>query len=193
LQIPQEIIEGCIRRKPSCEFRLYKLLFSYLMGICIRYTRNEDKAKDMVNMGFLKILTNLPKYDHSLPFKNWVRRIMVNTLIDEFRKEKKHLQNLEYVETYGSQYDYQEVINDAVRKLGVQDILRLIQRLPENTARIFNLYVIDGYTHREIADMLDISEGTSKWHVNIAREKLKQYILQMHQEYRPTVKKEEDE
>lgn len=178
LNIHPEIIEGCIKRKSAAESRLYKLIFSYLMGISIRYVKCEEKAKDLVNIGFLKILNNLTKYDNTLPFKNWIRRIMVNTIIDEFRKEKKHKDNLEYVDENASYYEY-SIENNAIQKLSANEILSLISKLPENTARIFNLYVIDGFTHREIADMLDISEGTSKWHVNMAREKLKQMIINM--------------
>ncbi|MCX8081641.1 MAG: RNA polymerase sigma factor [Bacteroidia bacterium] len=185
MNISVEIIEGCIRRKSSAESKLYKLIFSYLMGIAIRYAKSEDKAEDLVNMGFMKILNNLPKYDNSLPFKNWIRRIMVNTIIDEFRKEKKHKDNLEYVDEYGTYYEY-SIENNAIQRMSANDILNLISKLPENTAKIFNLYVIDGFTHREIADMLDISEGTSKWHVNMAREKLKQMIVLQNMEIRKT-------
>lgn len=183
LNIPAEIIEGCIRKKSAAESRLYKLIFSYLMGISIRYAKSEERAEDLVNIGFLKILNNLPKYDSSLPFKNWIRRIMVNTIIDEFRKEKKHRDNVEYVDEYATYYDY-AIENNAIQKLNANEILNLISKLPENTAKIFNLYVIDGFTHREIADMLDISEGTSKWHVNMAREKLKQMIINLNTDIR---------
>lgn len=183
MNIPEEIIEGCIRKKSSAESKLYKLIFSYLMGISIRYAKSQDKAEDLVNIGFLKILNNLPKYDSSLPFKNWIRRIMVNTIIDEFRKERKHKYNLEYVDDYGTYHEY-TIENNAIQKLNFNEILNLISKLPETTSKIFNLYVIDGFTHREIADMLDISEGTSKWHVNMAREKLKQMIINFNMEVR---------
>lgn len=145
------------------------------MSICIRYTRDSDKAREVLNMGFLKILTNLKKYDTAEPFKPWIRRIMINTLINEYKKEKIHQQTIQYVENYydnGQHADF----NLAVTRIDVEQIYTFIAQLPPATQQVFNLYFIDGYKHREIADMLDISEGTSKWHLNSAKEKLKDML-----------------
>lgn len=151
---------------------MYKITFSYLMSICIRYTRNEDTAKEILNIGFLKILTHLEKYKAEVPFKAWIRRIMINTLIDEFRKQKKLHSNIEYVEDYIETSNFSEA-NTAIQNLNAAQIRQLIEKLPPASQQVFNLHAIDGYTHKEIGELLNISEGTSKWHLNSAREKLK--------------------
>jgi RNA polymerase sigma factor (sigma-70 family) len=172
MNIQPELIQSCIKSERKAEYELYKITFSYLMSICIRYTRNNDKAKEVLNMGFLKILTNLKKYDTAEPFKPWIRRIMINTLINEYKKEKVHHQNIEYVENY---YDNEQHAdsNLALTKIDADQIYSFIAQLPPATQQVFNLYFIDGFKHREIAEMLDISEGTSKWHLSSAKEKLK--------------------
>ncbi len=178
MDIQPTLISDCIKRDRKAEYEMYKRTYSYLMSICIRYTRDQDKAKEILNVGFLKILTNLEKYKPEIPFKTWIRRVMVNTLIDEYRKEKKHTENIQYVEEYYETDSYSDV-NSAVSKINADQIHELIGKLPPASAQVFNLYVIDGYPHKEIAEMLGISEGTSKWHLNSAREKLKVMIEKM--------------
>ena len=177
MNIQQELIESCIKRERKAEYELYKITFSYLMSICIRYTRNSDKAKEVLNMGFLKVLNNLKKYDSTVPFKPWIRKIMINTLINEYKKEKIHSQNIQYVEQYYENDGFSE-INQAITRIDAQQVYHFIEQLPPATQQVFNLYFIDGYKHREIADMLEITEGTSKWHLNSAKEKLKTMLLE---------------
>src|SRR3954471_12127407 len=100
MEIQPELIIACINGERKAEYELYKVTYSYLMSICIRYTRNADKAKEVLNMGFLKILTNLDKYNAGVPFKPWIRKVMINTLINEYKKEKIHYENIKYVEEY---------------------------------------------------------------------------------------------
>jgi RNA polymerase sigma factor (sigma-70 family) len=145
------------------------------MSICLRYTRNADKAKEVLNMGFYKILNNLGKYNTDAPFKPWIRKVMINTLINEYKKEKTHHDNILYVEEYYETDKYSE-INVALTKINADQIYGFIAKLPPASQQVFNLYFIDGFKHKEIAEMLDISEGTSKWHLNSAREKLKEMI-----------------
>src|SRR5688572_17474376 len=155
---------------------LYKLTYSYLMSICIRYTRNENRAKEVLNIGFHKILKNLDKYrQNEVPFKAWCRRVMINILINEFKKEKIHYQNVQYVENYYESSSYSE-INEAVERLDISIIYGLIAKLPQVNQQIFNLYYIDGYKHREIAELLNINENTSKWYLTVAKDKLKTMI-----------------
>jgi RNA polymerase sigma-70 factor (ECF subfamily) len=148
------------------------------MGVCFRYTNSRENAEEMLNIGFLKILNNLEKYKPEIPFKSWIRKVMVNILIDEFRKEKKHKENIEYVEEYYETRDYADQ-NAAISKMNVEQIHALILKLPPMSQKVFNLFVIDGFGHKEIADMLDMSEGTSKWHLNFSRSKLKDMITNL--------------
>jgi len=175
MEIRQQLIEACIDKNRKAEYELYKLTYSYLMSICIRYTRNQEKAKEVLNMGFFKILTNLGSYRLEEPFKPWIRRIMINTLINEYKKEKVHYSTIHYVEDYYDTKNYSE-LNAAVTKIDVDRIYKFIDDLPPASRQVFNLYFIDGYKHKEIAELLNITEGTSKWHLNSAREKLKEML-----------------
>lgn len=175
MDIQPKLINDCLQKKRKAEYELYKLTYSYLMSICIRYTRNQDRAKEVLNLGFLKILTNLTSYNTEAPFKPWIRKIMINTLINEYKKEKVHYANIQYVEDYYDNSRYSEM-NSAITKIDADQIYRFIEGLPPASRQVFNLYFIDGYKHREIAEMLDITEGTSKWHLNSAREKLREML-----------------
>jgi RNA polymerase sigma-70 factor (ECF subfamily) len=131
-----------------------------------------------MNLGFFKIITNLKKYSPEIPFKPWARKVMVNTLINEYKKEKIHYGNMHYVEDYIETNGYAD-INAAINKLDADRLYGFIAKLPPASQQVFNLYYIDGYKHWEIAQMLEISEGTSKWHLNWAREKLKEMLKQI--------------
>ncbi|MBI3502472.1 MAG: sigma-70 family RNA polymerase sigma factor [Bacteroidetes bacterium] len=178
MNIESDLITACIRRERKAEYELYRLTYSYLMGICYRYVNSREEAREMLNIGFTKMLYNLEKYRPEIPFKSWARKVMINVLIDEYRKEKKHHENIQYVEEYDETKEYSE-LNDALVKINVDQIHALIMKLPRMSQRVFNLFVIDGYSHKEIAGMLDMSEGTSKWHLNFSRTKLKEMIQQL--------------
>lgn len=178
MDIQPELINNCLKGDRKAEYELYKVTYSYLMSICVRYTRQQDRAKEVLNIGFYKILKNLDKYDLNAPFKPWARKVMINTLINEFKKQKIHYGNMVYVDTYFDNEAYSDM-NEAITKSNAQEIYDFISKLPPASQQVFNLYFIDGYKHREIADLLSISEGTSKWHLNNAREMLKQMLLEM--------------
>jgi RNA polymerase sigma factor (sigma-70 family) len=178
MEIDLDLITACIRRERKAEYELYKVTYSYLISICLRYTNSRDEAREMLNIGFLKILYNLEKYKPEVPFKKWIRKVMINTLIDEYRKEKKHHENIEYVENYSDTTNHAE-LNEALVKMDVDQIHSLIVKLPPVSRQVFTLYVIDGFNHKEIAEMLDITDGTSRWHLNFSRTKLKEMFLKL--------------
>ncbi len=178
MQISKQLLTDCKRKDRKAQFALYKSCFSILMGVCMRYKRNQEDAAALVNEGFLKILNNLDKYNTEIPFEAWIKRIMINTVIDEFRKNRKVQELIEYSdfeneEQYADQFDY----NEADKQFDAEDIEAIIQELPPMSQKVFNLYAIDGYTHKEIGKMLDISDGTSKWHLNSARKKIKELLV----------------
>jgi RNA polymerase sigma factor (sigma-70 family) len=173
--IQPQLIASCIKHDRKAEYQLYKLSYSYLLSICMRYSRDKDSAVEALNLGFLKILNNLVNYKPEIPFKAWIRRIMVNTLIDEYRKNKREREKVTYVEEYFDNTDFSEV-NEALSRISCKQIFEQVNRLPEATKKVFNLFVIDGFSHKEIGQLLNVSEGTSKWHLNAARQKLKEYI-----------------
>ena len=175
MKIGPHLIALCIKQDRKAEYELYKESCSFLMGICMRYSKDKDTASAALNMGFLKILSNLNHYKPEIPFSAWIRRIMINTLIDEYRKQKKERERVTYVENYYDNADYSEV-NEALSKISYDQILVEINKLPMATRKVFNLFVIDGFSHKEIGELLEISEGTSKWHLNAARQKLKEQL-----------------
>ena len=185
MNVDLDLITACINRERKAEYELYKITYRYLMSICIRYVNGQEEAKEMLNVGFLKILSNLEKYKPEIPFKAWIRKVMVNTLIDEYRKEKKHNEHIEYVEEYHETGDHSEV-NSIMTKMNVEEIHLLICKLPPMSQRVFNLFVIDGFSHKEIAQLLGMTEGTSKWHLNSSREKLKEMLQKIVSPYKIT-------
>lgn len=178
MEVNPELIKKCLQGERKAEFELYKITYSYLMSICVRYTRQQDRAKEVLNIGFYKILKNLDKYNLDLPFKPWARKVMINTLINEYKKQKIHYGNMVYIEEYYDNETYSEM-NEAITKSNAKEIYDFIAQLPPASQQVFNLYFIDGFKHREIAELLNISEGTSKWHLNNAKEMLKQMLLEL--------------
>lgn len=176
MSIGHELLKACRNNDRRAQHQLYKLSFHFLMKVCYRYTLNEDEALANLNNGFLKILTHIDQYKPEIPFETWAKKVMIHTVIDEFRKNKKYKENEQ-------QFDFSEEGNDhyidaseADAKLTAEDIYKFIRELSPMSAKVFNLYAVDGYTHKEIGGMLGISEGTSKWHLSNAREKLKAKI-----------------
>ncbi|MFI5150397.1 MAG: RNA polymerase sigma factor [Bacteroidia bacterium] len=177
MEIDNTLLDACILRDRKAQYRLYKVCYGFLVSICLRYTRNRDDADALLNLGFLKILNNLEKRREEVPFPLWIRRIMINSIIDEFRKNRQEKEQFRVTDFSESHVEYDdELINDYIRKTDPEYILRLIRELPSVSGRVFNLFAIDGYSHKEIGELLNISEGTSKWHVNFARTRLKERL-----------------
>ena len=173
--IEVELITACINKEQRAEYELYERTYSYLMSICLRYVNSREEAREMFNIGFFRILSNLKKYQLDTSFKSWINKVMVNVLIDEYRKEKKHHEHIEYVETYQETEEHAE-INNALVKMDVEEINSLIIKLPPVSQKVFNMYVIDGFSHKEIAATLGMSDGTSRWHLNFSKQRLKEMI-----------------
>lgn len=169
------LIAKCKNKDIRAEYELYKECFALLIGICKRYTVNKDDAVDLLNRAFLKILNNLKKYDENKPFNKWVKSIMINTIIDEFRKAKNYKElfskgSLDDLPLSKHPFD----LNEAEEKLDAIDILKEIKRLPQGCKEVFNLFVFEGLNHREISKSLQIAESTSRWHLAKARTLLKE-------------------
>jgi len=179
MTISLQLIKDCAAKDRKAQFQLYRSCYPLLMGVCMRYRRSEDEAAEVLNTGFLKILNNLEKYNKEVPFEAWIRRIMINTLIDDFRKNRKVKELIEYTD-----FEHEEIFTESVdfntadRMFDAEEIELLIQKLPPMSQKVFNLYAIDGYSHKEVGEMLGISDGTSKWHLSFARKKLKEMIQQ---------------
>jgi RNA polymerase sigma-70 factor (ECF subfamily) len=162
------LIKACKKGKRESQKELYKLFYSYGLSVCLRYSQSKEEAQEILNDGFVKIFGNLDKYDMNLSFKGWLRRILVNTAIDYYRKHHKHYHTLEVVHN-----QYLDDSPDALDNLSVEEILNLVQTLPPAYRIVFNLYVLEGYKHHEIAEELGITEGASKSNLAKARMKLR--------------------
>ena len=176
MNIDKTIIEQCCKKDRRAQEKLYYQVYPYIMGICYRYFISRENAKDIANIAMCKILMNIEQYNPQFAFTTWVSKITVNTILEEFRKNKKH-QNIEYVETYYDNASYSD-INHYLIDADYEQILNWIKHLNDTEKKIFNLYFIDEYTHSEIAEMMGISEGTSKWYVHQIKQKIKTIIEQ---------------
>jgi RNA polymerase sigma factor (sigma-70 family) len=144
------------------------------MSICTRYERNKEYAEELLNQAFLKILMNLDKYNDKVPLKVWMRRIAINTIIDEYRKNKRMKEAISYNDFSEENYPANSYdVNEYLKKADAEEILIMIEKLPEMSQNVFNMYVIDGFSHKEIAGMLGISDGTSRWYLNLAKTELR--------------------
>ncbi|MBK9420835.1 MAG: sigma-70 family RNA polymerase sigma factor [Flavobacteriales bacterium] len=175
--VRDSLLADCIRKDPRAEHELYTALYPMMMSICSRYERNRQDASARMNDGFLKVLLNLKNRKPEVPFEPWVCRIMINTVIDNFRRERERKAH-ETMDAPVSEYAVAEV-NDYLRNMEAEAFAALLQRVPEMSRKVFNLFAIDGFSHVEIAKMLGIKEGTSKWHVSHARQTLQQAIAQI--------------
>jgi len=178
MKVNNSLIKDCLAGNRIAQFSLHKICYGSLMSVCVRYKVDYEEAKSSVNAGFLKILNNLNRYDPKVPFEAWIKRIMINHVIDEFRKNRKVQELIEYTDFNEKQIPDMVDYNEADKVFDASDLESMIMSLPPVTKKVFNLFALDGYSHKEICKMLDISEGTSKWHVNSARKKLQELINQ---------------
>lgn len=145
----------------------------------MRYYRNEDDAKDALNKGFYRILTKLDQHDTSKNFEAWAKRVMITTILNDFRKNKKYTENIQSVDLQAEEYLYSINSDDINERMDADEILNLIKELPDREREILNLYAIDGYNHKEISEQLSIPEGTSKWLLSNARKSLSKALKNM--------------
>ncbi len=176
-----EIIKGCIKNDRACQKVLYDYFFSEMLGVCLRYSNNEEVAMDILHEGFLKIFLNIKNFNNSGTFEGWVRRIMVNTCIDSLRKGKQNYQIVSTVYANETIPDVPEELEDEEILIHIEkeEILKAVQKLTPAYRTIFNLYVVEEYSHKQIADMLEISEGTSKSNLSKAKFNLRKNLIHL--------------
>ena len=161
----QLLISGCIAGDRASQTKLYDLYGPGMMGVCLRYAKNREEAEDILLEGFLKVFSYINKFKGAGSFEGWIRKIMVNCALSRYRnKSQPHI----IVRLDGSRYD-EATETDIPSKLAAKELLAVIQSLPPGYRIVFNLYVFEGYKHREIAVALGISEGTSKSNLSDAR------------------------
>jgi RNA polymerase sigma-70 factor (ECF subfamily) len=181
--IPSEsdLIKGCIEGNPEMQKLLYDLYSSKMYGVCLRYAENAEDANDVMQEGFIKVYRSLPKFRAEGSFEGWIRRIFVNTSIEHYRKKTK-----KYNITEVQENTIEDNELSALDSLATKDILNIINELSPGYKQVFNLHVVEGYSHKEIADILGITEGTSKSQLARAKGVLKKII-----ETRTSIKSDE--
>lgn len=171
-----EWVRECREGNSRAQRKLFKHFYSMVMGVCMRYAGSTDEAADMLNEGFLKVFSNLDKYENTGSFDAWLKRVVCNAALDYRKHYDKNVTFVALDEVPDGQLvDHQ--VNEAVSRMSSQEMVALIQLLPPVTRMVFNLYVFEGYSHKEIATQMNMSENTSAWHVNQARTKLKAAIM----------------
>lgn len=166
----EKLINECKNGNELYQERLYKHFYGYALSISRLYTYSNDDAVSILNDSFLKIFNTIQNkgYNESIPFKNWLRRIVINTAIDNYRKNAKHSHHLELEEAEPLQ-----ISADVINELTVEDILKTLDQLPEMHRLVFNLYEIQGYSHQEISNKLAIGTSTSRVFLSRAKKRLR--------------------
>ncbi|WP_183576055.1 RNA polymerase sigma factor [Mucilaginibacter sp. X5P1] len=178
-----KLVEGCIGNERTAQENLYRHFYAQMLRICYRYLKTKDLAQEAVNEGFLKVFQHIKTYDAQKgDLGAWVCTIIIRTAIDYNRKELKF-----FTEDYNDQDTDDFFIDpDILSKLYAEDLLKTIQQLPDATRVIFNLSVIDGYSHNEISTQLNITEGTSRWHLADGKKKLRAWLAGPDNSLQPT-------
>lgn len=166
---------NCLANDRKAQSELYRYFASKMYAVCLRYAENSEAAQDILQNGFIKVFGRAKDYSGTGSLEGWIRRIMLNTAIEHYRKNK----NLIFQTDSLSDRDFESTSSSSLQHLNYKDLLALVQKLPLGYRTIFNLYAIEGYNHKEIAEMLDISEGNSKSQLSRARQSLKERIMKL--------------
>jgi len=169
----EDLIKGCLKRDRRAQQQLFDLYSSKMYGICYRYVRQPMEAEDIVVMAFTKIFERIDQFKGEGSFEGWIRRIVVNEALSSLRKSR-----MMYVETDLEKADFEPDYDQLSDHLEAEDLLNIIGQLPPGYSIVFNLYAIDGYSHKEIGEQLGISENTSKSQLSRARVYLQKLLMQ---------------
>lgn len=168
-------IQGCLKNDPVSQEALYKYCFAQFMKICLGYHANNDDAVASFNKAMHQVFTKIHQYRSEGPVMGWIRKTMVNTCLNDIRGKAKFTAK----ELNDAELNRFHAEPEIYSGLEVKQVLQLVQRLPSATRLVFNLFIMEGYTHEQVSRQLGISTGTSKWHLNHARELLKKEMAQL--------------
>lgn len=174
-----KLIQGCIDGKRKSQKQLFEKFQRPMFGICLRYAKDYTEAEDIAQEGFVKVFRNISQFKGEGSFVNWMKRIMINTALERYRKMDK----LYLVSDYDD-YEHNYEVEDVLPNIASKELLGFIQELSPQYRTIFSLYAIEGYSHIEISKMLDISEGTSKSNLSRARAILQKKVEKYYGSYK---------
>lgn len=166
-----DLVSGCIEGDRKAQRALYERFAPKMYGVCLRYAGNAEEAEDILQEGFIKVFRKISSYRGDGSFEGWIRRIFVNTAIEYYRK-KTYLQPITEHEENTVEGKYLSVLDSMAEK----DIIKLVQQLSPGYRTVFNMYVVEGYTHKQISELLGISEGTSKSQLSRAKQILQEMV-----------------
>lgn len=169
-----DLLKGCKAGDRKTQELLYRQTASKMLAVCMRYARDQMEAEDVLQLGYIKVFQKINEYRGEGSFEGWIRRVMVNTAIESYRRNLRTLSVVPIEDAYE-----QPCTGFDFNNLGMQDLLNLISKLADGYRIVFNMYIIEGYSHKEIAETLGISEGASKSQLSRARAILKQEIIKM--------------
>ncbi len=169
-----DIISACLKEERWAQQKLYESYYSKMMAVCLRYANSHEDARDILNEGFIKVFRYLDRYQVGTSLDSWIRRIMVNASIDFYRKSIRHR-----TEDMECAYAESAEGEDAISMCSAEEIMKAVQTLPPSYRAVFNLYAIEGYSHKEIGDLLNITESTSRSNLVKARGKLQEMLAHL--------------
>ena len=169
----EDLVKECVSGSSVAQKKFYDMFARKMMGVCLRYTNSYEEAQDVLQDAFVKIFKKLPEFQSKGSLEGWIRRIMVNTALDAYRKAKKHQSNVD-VDSVGYLLDSEDY---TIENINAQDLLKIIQSIPEGYKVVFNLFAIEGYSHKEIADRLGVTESTSKSQYSRAKKMLRKILI----------------
>lgn len=174
----QNLVKGCQQGKPAYQEALYNKYYRTMFGVCMRYTSHREVAEDVLQDGFIKVFRKIGSFQMKGSLEGWIRRIMVNTALEHHRRQAAMYPVSEMDAAMET-----DAGHDLVSLMSEAELLQLIQDLPDGYRTIFNLYAIEGFSHREISEQLSISEGTSKSQLARARQALQKAVCEMSEEH----------
>lgn len=166
------LVNECINGNPIAQKKLFEKFAPKMMFVCLRYCKEKEDAEDVLQEGFIKVFSSLKKYKHEGSFEGWIRRIFVNTCLDLLRKQRQLNSTSSFEDVDYKIHDHY-AFSDS---LEVEDLMKIIMKLPKGYQVVFNLFAIEGYTHKEIGELLGVSEDTSKSQYFRAKASLKKYL-----------------
>ncbi|MCB0698981.1 MAG: RNA polymerase sigma factor [Chitinophagales bacterium] len=172
------LINGCAKNDRACQEQLYKMFYARMMGVVRRYIDHYEQAEEVLNNGFLRAFQKIGQYNFQGSFEGWLRKIVFHAVSDYVKQNTRYNEKIVLVEK--DEY----IHKDHADKLYYDQLLELVQALPDATRSVFNMYVMEGFSHKEIGKMLGISEGTSKWHLSEGRRMLKEKIERLKLHYK---------
>lgn len=178
----QDIIAGCRKNNRAVQEHLYKVYYCVFLKVCARYAKSMQDAEQLLNDGFLKVFTQIDKFSYTGSFEGWMKKVMVNTCLDYLRSNYLKEEMTMHVNAMPIEESNLSVSNEGLESIEFRELLTIIQGLPSMTRTVFNLFVFEGFNHKEISEQLDISEGTSHWHVHQARNMLQKKIKKTEQQ-----------